>query len=93
MGAVYINIVFIFVLMFLGYSLTYKGWFIDTVGDTFSMLVLQIALPSSMFLTITHNFTQAEFLELAKGTIVPLVSMLLTFVVIFIYIKVFKVAV
>ena len=93
MGAVYINIVFIFVLMFLGYYLTYKGWFNDTVGDAFSKLVLQIALPCNMFLTITRNFTQAEFLELAKGTIVPLVSMLLTFVVSFIYIKVFKVAV
>lgn len=56
-------------------------------------LVLQIALPSSMFLTITRNFTQAEFLELAKGTIVPFISMLLTFVVSFIYIKVFKLAV
>lgn len=36
MGTVYTNIVFIFVLMFLGYSLTYKGWFNDTVGDAFS---------------------------------------------------------
>lgn len=90
MLSVYISIVFIFVLMFLGYYLTYKGWFNDTIGDVFSKLVLQIALPCNMFLTITRNFTQAEFLQLAKGTIVPLISMLLTFAVSFLYIKIFN---
>ena len=60
----YLNIFLIFALMFIGYFLTYKQWFTDQVGDTFSKLILQIALPCSMFLNITENFSRQEFLQL-----------------------------
>lgn len=42
-----------------------------------------------MFLKITRNFTQAEFLQLAKGMIVPFISNILKFAVSFIYSKLF----
>ncbi|MFR4751553.1 MAG: hypothetical protein ACLT90_06020 [Enterococcus raffinosus] len=41
--------------MFIGYVLTYKQWFSNQIGDAFSKLVLQIALPCNMFLTITEE--------------------------------------
>ena len=63
MVSAYINILFIFVLMFIGYLLTYKQWFSNQIGDAFSKLVLQIALPCNMFLTITKNFSRSEFLH------------------------------
>lgn len=78
--------------MFLGYYLTHKGWFSGQIGDVFSKLVLQIALPANMFLTITRNFTQEEFLQLAKGTVVPMISMLLTFAVSYLYARTFKIS-
>lgn len=92
MIAAYINILFIFVLMFIGYFLTYKQWFSNQIGDAFSKLVLQIALPCNMFLTITKNFSRAEFLQLVSGMIIPLLSMLLTFVISFLYQRVFNIS-
>lgn len=92
MIAAYINILFIFILMFIGYFLTYKQWFSNQIGDAFSKLVLQIALPCNMFLTITKNFSRAEFLRLVSGMIIPLLSMLLTFVISFLYQRVFNIS-
>lgn len=91
MVSAYINILFIFALMFIGYLLTYKQWFSNQIGDAFSKLVLQIALPCNMFLTITKNFSRSEFLHLVSGTIIPLISMLLTFVISIAYCRILKV--
>ena len=91
MVSAYINIFFIFVLMFIGYLLTYKQWFSNQIGDAFSKLVLQIALPCNMFLTITKNFSRSEFLQLVGGMVIPLISMLLTFVISFAYQRIFKI--
>ncbi|OJG88113.1 hypothetical protein RV13_GL003186 [Enterococcus raffinosus] len=91
MVSAYINIFFIFVLMFIGYVLTYKQWFSNQIGDAFSKLVLQIALPCNMFLTITKNFSRSEFLHLVGGMVIPLISMLLTFLVSFIYCRIFRI--
>ncbi|MGM0237726.1 AEC family transporter [Enterococcus sp. AZ103] len=91
MLSAYINILMIFALMFLGYFLTYKQWFSNQIGDVFSKLVLTIALPTNMFLTITRNFTHDQFLALIHGAIIPLISMLITFFISWIYIKLFKI--
>ncbi|MGG5369945.1 AEC family transporter [Enterococcus sp. AZ196] len=91
MISAYINILFIFVLMFIGYFLTYKQWFSNQIGDAFSKLVLQIALPCNMFLTITKNFSRSEFLQLVGGTVIPLLSMLLTFAISFAYRRIFQI--
>lgn len=92
MVSAYINIFLIFALMFMGYFLTYKQWFTNQVGDVFSKLVLQIALPCNMFLNITKNFSREEFLQLFSGMIIPLISMLLTFAFSYLYVKLFKVS-
>ncbi|OJG45910.1 hypothetical protein RV04_GL001676 [Enterococcus hermanniensis] len=45
-----------------------------------------------MFLTITKNFSRAEFLQLVSGMIIPLLSMLLTFVISFLYQRIFQIS-
>lgn len=75
----YLNILVIFVLMFLGYFFSYRQWFSNETADTFSKMVLNLGLPCSMFLNITANFTKEEFLSLISGTLIPIVSMFFTF--------------
>ncbi|HCE12087.1 MAG TPA: transporter [Enterococcus sp.] len=77
----YINIFVIFSLMFIGYILSYKQWFSNRTADTFSKLVLNLTLPANMFLTIIKNFTKEEFLSLVSGMVIPLLSMLITYMV------------
>ncbi|GCF93500.1 malate transporter [Enterococcus florum] len=92
MLSAYINIFLIFALMFMGYYLTYKQLFNNLVGDVFSKLVLQIALPANMFLNITRNFSREAFLELFNGMIIPLISMLVTFAISYVYVRLGKVS-
>lgn len=93
MWASYLNILVVFAIIFLSYVLTWRKWFDNHVADVFSKLVLNITLPLNMFLNMTQKFTKAEFLELFKGIALPFVSILVTFLISFIYAKVTKVPV
>ncbi|MEG0730956.1 MAG: AEC family transporter [Vagococcus sp.] len=93
MWASYLNILVVFAIIFLSYVLTWRKWFDNHVADVFSKLVLNITLPLNMFLNMTQKFTKAEFLELFKGIALPFVSILVTFLISFIYTKVTKVPV
>ncbi len=87
----YLNIIVIFLLMFLGYLLSYKKWFSNRTADVFSKLVLNFSLPFSMFLNITANFSRDEFLSLFSGMVIPLLSMLVTLLFTFLYRKIFRI--
>lgn len=84
----YLNIFAIFALMFLGYWLSFKQWFSNQTADAFSKLVLNLALPFNMFLTITSNFLKEQFLHLFSGMIIPIISMSLTFFLSLLYRKI-----
>lgn len=77
----YLNIFVIFILMFLGYFLSFKQWFSNHTADTFSKIVLNLGLPCSMFINITSKFTKEAFLSLFSGMIIPLLSMSCTFAI------------
>jgi len=87
----YLNIFILFLLIFLGYFLSYRQWFTNDTVDVFSKIVLNLSLPFSMFLNITANFSKKEFLALFSGMIIPLLSMLLTLGISFLCIRLFKV--
>ena len=42
-------------------------------------MVLGLALPFEMFITITQKFSRAEFFQLIGGIIVPILSMVLAY--------------
>ncbi|WP_314065496.1 AEC family transporter [uncultured Vagococcus sp.] len=87
----YLNILVVFALVFMGYWLSFKKWFDNRTIDLFSKLVLNIALPFNMFLNMTERFTKAEFLHLFTGMLLPMVSILVTFCVSYLYAKITKV--
>jgi predicted permease len=75
----YFNIFAIFAMMFVGYFLSYKKWFDSHTADLFSKMVLGLALPFEMFITMTQKFSRDEFLHLIGGIVVPVLSMLLAY--------------
>lgn len=86
----YINILVIFGLIFLGYFFSYRQWFSNETADIFSKMVLNLGLPCSMFLNITANFTKEEFITLISGTLIPFISIFLTFFISKVIIHLFK---
>lgn len=91
MLASYFNILVVFALVLVGYRLSRKGWFDETTTGLFSKLVLNIALPFSMFLNITKQFTRDQFMSLVSGMLVPILSIAITFIVSTIWVKVARV--
>ncbi|GFH41311.1 AEC family transporter [Lactococcus insecticola] len=75
----YFNIFAIFAMMFVGYFLSYKKWFDSHTADVFSKMVLALALPFEMFITITQKFSKAEFIHLIGGIVVPVLSMIIAY--------------
>lgn len=87
-----INILIIFFLVFMGYYLCYKRWFDSYIGEAFSLLVLNLALPVSMFMNIIESFTKEELLELLHQIWLPLISIIVTFGVSILYSYVFNIS-
>lgn len=87
----YLNILVVFGVMIVGYVLTWRKWFDNHIADVFSKLVLNIALPLNMFLNMTERFTKAEFLGLAKGIVLPALSIVITYFISILYAKLTKV--
>ena len=87
----YLNILVVFAIMLVGYVLTWRKWFDNHIADVFSKLVLNIALPLNMFLNMTERFTKEEFLGLAKGILLPAVSIVITYLISIAYAKLTKV--
>jgi predicted permease len=75
-------------MVFIGYFLSYKQWFSNRTADVFSKIVLTLALPCNMFMNMTANFSRAQFLGMFSGMLIPLISILATFIVSLIYLKV-----
>lgn len=87
----YLNISVVFALVVMGYYFSHKKWFDNQTVDLFSKLVLNIALPFNMFLNMTERFTRDEFIHLFKGMLIPVLSIMITFGISYMYGKITKV--
>ncbi|TDT51869.1 AEC family transporter [Fonticella tunisiensis] len=75
------SILSIFIMISLGYYLTYKKWFDDDVSKLFAKLVTTISLPPLMFSNLMTNFDRNKLISSASGLIVPFLSMLITYLI------------
>lgn len=69
----------------LGYILTGRGWFTPANARLLPKLVTYIALPTYMVWNLLNTFTKENFLPLFAGIIVPVLAMLSSFVIAFIF--------
>ncbi|WP_225046656.1 AEC family transporter [Lacticaseibacillus kribbianus] len=69
----------ILILIAIGYALTALGWFDDRASRIISKVVLQVALPAYMLVTITGKFTAHELLTLLPDLRFPVLSMAILF--------------
>lgn len=73
------SILTIIILILTGYILTNVGWFNDTIGKTFSKLILNISLPCYMLYNITSTFDRSELLGFSGNLVVPFLSIGLSY--------------
>lgn len=91
MLASYFNIIVLFMIILLGYFLTYKKLFNQAIADVFSKFVLTIALPLEIFLRITRSFSRSELLDLLKSISLPILTILTMFVISLLFRKILRI--
>jgi len=79
------GLVSIIIMVSLGYILTAKGWFNQENSKLLPKLVNYISLPTYMIWNLLNTFDKATFIPLFCGIIVPVLSMLISFVIGFMF--------
>jgi predicted permease len=87
----YLNVIVLFLVVGLGCVLTKANWLNKSSNGLFTKLLINVALPSTLVLSINADFTRSEFLALVPNVILPVLVILTLMVLAFITAKVIRV--
>lgn len=87
------SVVVIVLIMLLGYILRVKKWLADDFAGNVSKLIVQIALPASIFISVQNNLTRGSLLGLLEDLVVPLIGVIISYLIAFGLEKLLKVPV
>ncbi len=73
------GILSIILLITIGYWLAEKGWFSEESAALISRLVTGVSLPAYMVANLVTTFTRDKLTELAGGLLIPVASILISF--------------
>ena len=76
----------------LGYFLQVRGWFHNDFGNDLSKLIMNVAMPVSIFVSVLKYLTLEKLISLSGGLIYTFVAFALGYIVAFLSVKAFKVA-
>ncbi|AJJ09199.1 membrane transport family protein [Yersinia rohdei] len=87
----YLNVMVLFLVVGLGAALTKAKWLNASTNTVFTKLLLNIALPATLILSISSDFTRREFIKLLPDIILPTTVILVLMGLAFAVAKVIKV--
>ena len=85
------SIIPIIAIIVLGYILQVKGWFGDDFGPNLSRLIMNVALPASIFVSVMKYLTLDKLISLSGGLLYTFVAFILGYIVAYITVILFKV--
>lgn len=85
------SIIPIIAIIVLGYILQVKGWFGDAFGSNLSRLIMNVALPASIFVSVMKYLTPDKLISLSGGLLYTFVAFILGYSVAYIAVVLFKV--
>ena len=85
------SIIPIIAIIVLGYILQVKGWFGDDFGPNLSRLIMNVALPASIFVSVMKYLTLDKLISLSGGLLYTFVAFKLGYIVAYIAVRLFKV--
>ena len=71
------SIIPIIAIIVLGYILQVKGWFGDAFGSNLSRLIMNVALPASIFVSVMKYLTLDKLISLSGGLLYTFVAFIL----------------
>ena len=85
------SIIPIIVIITLGYILQVRGWFADDFGSNLSHLIMNVALPVSIFVSVMKYLTLDKLISISGGRIYTFGAFILGYIVAYITVIIFKV--
>ena len=85
------SIIPIIAIIVLGYILQVRGWFGDSFGSNLSRLIMNVALPASIFVSVMKYLTLDKLISLSGGLFYTFVAFKLGYIVAYIEVRLFKV--
>lgn len=85
------SIIPIIVIIILGYVLQMRGWFDDSFGGNLSKLIMNVALPVSIFVSVLRYLTIDKLVSLSGGLVYSFASFIIGYVLAYAAVKLFKV--
>ena len=85
------SIIPIIVIIVLGYILQTRGWFADSFGGNLSRLIMNVALPVSIFVSVLKYLTVDKLVRLSGGLLYTFGAFILTYLFAFLAVKLFRV--
>ncbi|MBS0849265.1 AEC family transporter [Citrobacter sp. JGM124] len=87
----YLNVMVLFLVVGLGCLLTKAKWLDKSSNSLFTKLLINVALPSTLILSINSDFSRREFLALVPDIILPVTVILSLMVLSFITAKIIRI--
>lgn len=85
------SIIPIIVIIVLGYILQERGWFDNSFGENLSKLIMNVAIPVSIFASVMKYLTLDKLINLSGGLIYTFGAFIIGYIFAFIAVKIFKV--
>ncbi|MFD1392569.1 AEC family transporter [Lacticaseibacillus jixianensis] len=85
------SVLTIVIMIALGYLLQRNGWFDEAFGKTISNLLMKVALPASIFISVLQRLTRDKLISLSSGLVYGFGAVALGYVVAFLLVKLLKV--
>ena len=85
------SIIPIIAIIVLGYILQVRGWFGEDFGPNLSRLIMNVALPVSIFVSVLKYLTLSKLISLSSSLVWVLVAFAIGYIFAFVAVKLFKV--
>ncbi len=85
------SMVTILAVIALGYLLQAKGWFKEGFSKSIADLILKIALPASIFVSVLKFITKEQLVSFFGASLYPLITVILGYIVAWGAVVLFKV--
>lgn len=85
------SVLTILIIIALGYYLQKKGWFSDSFGGELSKLLMNVALPANIFISVLQRLTLNKLVSLSSGLVYGFGAVILGYIVAFIAVKLLRV--
>ncbi|WP_461224982.1 AEC family transporter [Lacticaseibacillus suihuaensis] len=85
------SILTIVLIIALGYLLQRNNWFDDAFGGTISKLLMKVALPASIFISVLERLTLKKLVSLSSGLLYGFGAVILGYLIAFLLVRLLKI--